>query len=656
MVSMNPVSVPVAGEHRLRELLGQVTEWTWGVPVALAVLLVAADFHNHLLFHTLAELFTVMIAVLLFVVTWQAYPFSKNNFLMFLACGYFWVGGLDLAHTLAYKGMNIIETAIPRPAAQLWIAARYLQSLLLLAAPFFLERAVMRKSLFLSFGVVAAVLFILIMSGNFPEAYIEGRGLTPFKIISEYVIIGILAGALAHMTLKRTLMTPQVFVPMAMAVVLTMASELAFTLYGGINDPSVVVGHILKLFAFWLIFVAAVRTTLHEPYQALQREISGHNRTEKARRESDELNREIVAGALDAIISINSEETVMQFNPAAEKMFGYSRNQAVGAAVSDLIIPEKSKAHHKQGVRSFLESGGLRKLSNPREIDALRADGTEFPVEISIMPVRTSAGDICTAIIRDLTERREAERNLRQVQNMDSLGNLAGGIAHDINNMLMPILNLTQMVARKLPEGEPERRKLDMVIQAAEKIRDLVSKILTYSRRGEGEMKVTDSFEAVREAVNLLRSILPSTITIREILDREAGTIIADRAQIGAVLMNLGKNSADAMEGKTGSLEISLSRADVDTELAKSVHNLKAGIYVLISVADTGPGMGKEILGHVLDPFFTTKGKGRGTGLGLSMVFNIVTKHGGALSISSEPGKGTAVKIYLPLAPAPETI
>ena len=175
----------------------------WMIQAILAAFLIALSFYNYLLFHTLAEAFAIIIAVLRCVVTWQTYAFSRNNFLTFLANGFFWIAMLDLVHTLVYKGMNIYPITEANPATQFWIVARYFQALLLLLAPLYLSRSVHKVGSFVVFGAIAFVLYTLIMTGNFPDAYIEGQGLTPFKINSEYIIISIMAAALLHMWLRR---------------------------------------------------------------------------------------------------------------------------------------------------------------------------------------------------------------------------------------------------------------------------------------------------------------------------------------------------------------------------------------------------------------------------------------------------------------------
>lgn len=258
-----------------------VLDLPWVMPISLSIVLIVISFQNYPLFHLLVELFAIIIGVLLFVIAWQTYQFSANNFLMFLACGYFWLAALDMLHSLVFPGMKILPVNELGMAPQMWIATRYCEALILLTAPLFLTRGVARTPTFLGFGVISAFLSTLVLTGNFPDAFIPGQGLTPFKIYSEYMIIALLAGSLLHLVARRALLTPQVFNLLTVAVVLTMGSELAFTFFVDMYGISNLVGHIFKLFSFWLIFMAVVRSNLQAPYLALIEEVAEHKLAEE---------------------------------------------------------------------------------------------------------------------------------------------------------------------------------------------------------------------------------------------------------------------------------------------------------------------------------------------------------------------------------------
>lgn len=233
----------------------RVISGRWHVPAVLALLLVASSFYSYLLFHTVLELLTVLIATAAVVVVWHAHPSSRNDYLMVLGCGYFWIGVLDLVHTLAYKGMHVLPSvASSNEPTQLWIAARYSEALLLFAASFFVTRPVRRGWVFVLFGLIALALVSFIMGGYFPDCFIEGKGLTPFKIHSEYLIIAILAAAMANLWHRRALVDERIVYGILFANVFTIGAEFSFTQYASVYGPANLIGHIFKLFAFWMIY------------------------------------------------------------------------------------------------------------------------------------------------------------------------------------------------------------------------------------------------------------------------------------------------------------------------------------------------------------------------------------------------------------------
>lgn len=244
----------------------------------------------------------------------------------------------------------------------------------------------------------------------------------------------------------------------------------------------------------------------------------------------------------------------------------------------------------------------------------------------------------------------ESESHLRQAEKMESLGNLAGGIAHDFNNMLLPIQSLTAMTLRDLPIDSPAARRLAKVVEASGRAGELVKRILTFSRRGETELQPMDVSDAINEALGLARSTLPSSVSIAATIEPDIGQVIGDRAQIQTALLNLAVNSTDAMEGKTGTLDVTLRRIGLDQPLACNAGILTPGDYAELTVADGGQGMDETTLQRIFEPFFTTKEVGHGTGLGLAMVHGIVTRHGGGVQVASTIGVGTTFTLYFPIA------
>jgi PAS domain S-box-containing protein len=245
-------------------------------------------------------------------------------------------------------------------------------------------------------------------------------------------------------------------------------------------------------------------------------------------------------------------------------------------------------------------------------------------------------------------EKEKLTAQLRQAQKMEAIGTLAGGIAHDFNNILSAILGYAELASFGIGENDKVKYYLEQSMLAASRAKDLVQQILTFSRQTKQELKPLNIKPIVKEGLKFLRASLPSTIEIREDIEEELGTIEADSTQVHQVLMNLCTNAAHAMEKNGGALEVSLSKLDIKGETSSAAQEIEPGSYVRLRVTDTGHGMHPEILERIFDPYYTTKEGGKGTGLGLAVVHGIVKSYGGAITVSSEVGKGSTFDIYFP--------
>jgi len=269
---------------------------------------------------------------------------------------------------------------------------------------------------------------------------------------------------------------------------------------------------------------------------------------------------------------------------------------------------------------------------------------------------RTFAGYVSSALEnvrlfreteRAYEELRSTQRQLLQAQKMEAIGTLAGGIAHDFNNILTSILGYTEIALSDVPPESTARKDLCQVLEAAQRAKDLVAQILAFSRQTEGERKPIELAPIIKEAIKMLRAVLPTTTEIRYHIAPDLSVVNADPTQIHQVLMNLCTNAAQAMP-KGGLLEVALTNVELDEKLCAELEDLTPGSYVKLTVSDTGCGMDETTLERIFDPFFTTKAPGEGTGMGLSVVHGIVKSHGGDITVHSEPGVGTTFDVYLP--------
>ncbi len=280
-----------------------------------------------------------------------------------------------------------------------------------------------------------------------------------------------------------------------------------------------------------------------------------------------------------------------------------------------------------------------------------REDSTKIWTRWECRPWYQADGTIGGIIIytEDITDRIKAEERLQQAQKMEAIGTLAGGIAHDFNNILFPIIGHADMLLDDIPKDSPIRKSLEQIQTGALRARELVRQILAFSRQEKNELARMKIQPIVKEALNLIRSTIPTTISINQRLHSDCRPVKADPVQIHQIIMNLATNAYHAMAETGGTLTVSLKEIQGNTSDPVSP-DLQPGPYACLSVADTGTGMDKETAEKIFDPFFTTKKRGKGTGMGLSVVHGIVKAMNGTIQVQTEPGRGTVFHLFLPVA------
>jgi PAS domain S-box-containing protein len=343
-------------------------------------------------------------------------------------------------------------------------------------------------------------------------------------------------------------------------------------------------------------------------------------------------------------------------NREVERLFGYSREEMLGRSV-EMLVPERYRGAHPGWRGGFFREPRARVMGAGRELSGLRKNGSEVPIEIGLTPVATDEGFFVISSIVDVTARRAAEDDrrrledqLRQSQKMEALGRLAGGVAHDFNNILANIVGFAELALEAADRGQLQG-DLDQVLRAAQRGKELVERILRFSRRQEIERRPLDLAHVVAESARLLRATLPAAVEIRVRTSPEGTRILGDATSFQQVLLNLANNAAQAMP-LGGSLEIGLDALYVRDSVARAHPTLTEGPHVILTVRDTGTGMDEATVSRAFEPFFSTKPTGQGTGLGLSLVHGIVSDHGGAVWIESEVGRGTTVTCAVPSAEA----
>ncbi|MDX2030186.1 MAG: ATP-binding protein [Blastocatellia bacterium] len=360
----------------------------------------------------------------------------------------------------------------------------------------------------------------------------------------------------------------------------------------------------------------------------------------------------ILESAMDAIITVDEDHRVVLFNKAAEKMFHCSAGDAIGSSL-DRFIPARFREPHRRHIETFSETQVTqRTMGRLRPLAGLRVDGEEFPIEASISQVEADGHKLYTAIIRDISEKKRLESQFLRAQRMESIGTLAGGIAHDLNNVLSPILTAIELLQMRFTD-ESSLRLLNILHTNAVRGSDMVKQVLSFARGVEGEYALLQPRHLIKEIVKILADTLPKDISISYQLGPELWNVFGDATQLHQVLMNLCVNARDAMP-QGGTLRIEADNIEIDEHYARMNVEARSGSYICITVTDNGFGIPEKNLSKIFDPFFTTKEHGKGTGLGLSTVAGIVRSHGGFVNVYSEQQKGAQFKVYLPASESPQ--
>jgi PAS domain S-box-containing protein len=392
-----------------------------------------------------------------------------------------------------------------------------------------------------------------------------------------------------------------------------------------------------------------VRAALEEEEmkgRGAERLLAQFQETQRALRESMARLTAVVETAVDGFILIDSRGRILLFNPACERLFGYRADEVFQENVK-LLMPQTYSLHHDDYLRNFLRTGERKIIGIGREVVGRRKDGSTFPMDLSVGEAKQDGESIFVGIIHDLTERKLTERQLQQAQKMEMVGQLSGGIAHDFNNLLTVIVGNAEHLSEQLKSRLDLRQLADDICHAGERGAELTRRLLAFSRRQLLRPRAIDCHELIASTCKLLKRTLRENIEVTTAFNIDAIFAFADSGQLESAVLNLALNAQDAMAAG-GRLTISTGIASLDDNYQGVHPEIESGEYAMIAVTDNGEGMTSDVAARAFEPFFTTKEVGKGSGLGLSMVYGFVKQSNGHVSIYSEPGLGTTVRIYLP--------
>lgn len=367
---------------------------------------------------------------------------------------------------------------------------------------------------------------------------------------------------------------------------------------------------------------------------------------EEALRKAEEKYRGIFENSVEGIYQTTPDGKYIAANPALARMLGFDSPEELVSARNDV--------EHQEYVNPDLRSTFVRSIEQHGvvhnfEYQVYRKDGKIIWVSESAHAVRNVVGQILhfEGTVQDITERRELEQQLRQMQKIEAIGRLAGGVAHDFNNILMAISSYSELLARKIPKDDPSQRYPEEILRATNRGSSLTQGLLAFSRKQVVSPKVVELNGLIAQQIEMLKRLIPEDIELKFVPSGASVHVRIDVSQMEQVVMNLVINARDAMPNG-GEIIIETGNADLDQRDREALNSPGPGRFVMLAVSDNGCGMDAETKAHIFEPFFTTKEQGKGTGLGLATVFGIVNQSSGCIFVHSEPGHGTTFKIYLP--------
>lgn len=634
--------------------------------VILLFIGVQIGLRNYLLFHTSVELTSVIVAVIILIIAFNTYNLSKNSYLLLIGIGYGFVGGFDFLHALAYKGMGIFDGGTANLATQFWITSRYLESITIFVSYFFMKKKLKPERIIVKYFIVSAILIVSILVLKiFPDCFLDGQGLTSFKIISEYIIIGILFISGVILIINRNEINEVVFKSLISSIVITIASEISFTLYSDVYGIQNMIGHLLKTLSICTIFRGIVISGLREPYSILYGKLDRANesledKTNLLENKNKVLN--IMETEIKAIEEqlLKNEEVINMLTEFSEysilghvkgnlvfanknvaRMIGVNDQQnLIGRNIMDYIHPDYQE-FIKEKIDSELE---IKDTFDSMELKIVGNNGNEIYIRSMVSNFIYKGEPARLAVMQDITD----VKILADVVEQDRLKTETfANISHDLKTPINVFFASLQLLEFYLKRGEFNNNinkvhsHIKTMKQNSYRVIRLVNNLVDITKIGAGDMKLKFcnlNIVSVIEDISMSVSKYMENKGIEFLFDTEIEEkrMAIDPDKIERIMLNILSN-AIKFTNPGGSIEV-------------DIYDIEDGIKV--SIKDTGTGIPENNLTNVFERYKqvddTLARNNQGSGIGLSLVKSLVELHGGQIYLKSQWGVGSEFIIELP--------
>lgn len=594
---------------------------------AIIASIYATSFYSYLLFHSLAEMVSIVVMSMVFVITWNSRKTIDNPYYLIIGISFLFLSIIAAIHALAYKGMGVFVNDPDLPT-QLWIASRYYLCLIFLVAPWFIDKKIKTSAvLFINLLVSALLMLSVFYWHNFPVAYIDGVGLTAFKIYSEYAVIGLFVISIILLSRKKQYFDRHVYSYLQIALAIMAASDFVFTLYVGVYSQLNLIGHILGIISFYLIYAVIVRKSLVDPQLVLFKKLKD---SEAALRESEHKYRSLVELSPEGII-VHNAGIIEYINAAGKKMLGIEKDSdLIGKHVVD-FIHDDYKALINQRIDSVYDN--KTSILAPIEVKLLRKGEVNFFAEVQSSKTILMGKVGIQTIFRDISEKREMEKAKSEFFTLAS---------HQLKTPLAGMALAVDLLERGAagPVNEELQEYLDELHDSIARMDDTIKSLLNTSKLELGLLVFEKEPIIIKEiALRIIEDVSPllrkKGLELKIELGDNLPTADIDRRAIRLILENLVSN-AIRYTGESGMITISL---------------VQQGEKLLLTVADTGCGIPKQDHGNIFKKSFRSDNAKRvsnaGTGLGLYMVKSIADKVGVKIWFDSEEGKGSTFYVLI---------